>query len=253
MAYRPPPVNPYGSQGFRPRPRPRPRPPAVDPYGSSQDTSPAGTEDTSAGSATGNGGGGGGRSAYNPYEDPFYRQLAELYRAQDIAETAAAQQRIAALKAHYGAEESLDPLTLFGRLAEAYGLEQKLIPAALAARGLFRSGSTAAQLNRARVAYLQRRYDLSRQLAELIAGIEAGLAAGIFARKQALIQAAWNAAIAYATGSYPGGGGGGGGSGGGTTGGPSGGGGTTASAPTGVYPSYTQPGYVIRPGMIGIA
>jgi hypothetical protein len=114
------------------------------------------------------------------------------------------EMRIAQALAYYGSPD--DPLSLFGRLAEAFNLEQKTIPAQLAARGLFRSGTTAYRLNRSRLDYMRRRLDLNRQLSEFVQALRFQLAQNIMAREAQLVQAAWNAAMQMAlTGAVSGG------------------------------------------------
>jgi hypothetical protein len=200
MAYKPPPVNPYGSAGYKPPPKPKP--PPVNPYGS------AGYKPTPDKPRPESGSAGGGGGSFDPRESPEYRQLAELFRRMNEEEARNVKMRIAQAMAYYGSPD--DPLSLFGRLAEAFGLEQKAIPAQLAARGLFRSGTTAYRLNRSRLDYQRRQLDLNRQLSEFVQALRFQLAQNIMMREAQLVQAAWNAALQMAlTGAVGGSSGGG--------------------------------------------
>jgi hypothetical protein len=138
---------------------------------------------------------------------------------------------IARARAYYGSET--DPLSLFGRLKEGYGLRDTAIQNALNARGMWRSGETGFGLNQSRLTYLRDELDYRMKLEDYINGLLATFAKSEQERQMSLIDWAWRLAQAQAasgTGGSGGGGHGGGGGGGG-------GGGTTAPPQSGTAPA----------------
>jgi len=161
-----------------------------------------------------NNGNGGG--AYN---NPYYDQLASMYRAQGAAEAAGMRDSIRQMLIGLGLAPAnfqdkfgaLDPTTraliqkntdtgisTYARLNEQKGLGIKDLINRLNARGLRRSGARGYGLRKNQLNYDRNLSDVISQLMQQVGGMYSGYSQNEYARQAALIQAAMN----YYGGSY---------------------------------------------------
>jgi hypothetical protein len=210
----------------------------------------------------GGGGGGGGVGGGGPGSNPYYNQLASMYKAQSASEAASMRDQIRQMLVGLGLAPAnfqdkfgaLDPTTLAliqkntdtgistkARLDEQKGLGVKSLINRLNARGLRRSGARGYGLRKNQLDYDRNLSDVVSQMMQQVGGLYSNYTMNEYARQAALM----NAAMAYASNTYQGGGGGGGGGGSGSTqtSSPSGGYTPTGGTITDYSGSNQSPGY----------
>ena len=127
--------------------------------------------------------------------DPNYQQLLAFDTAASGQDLATMNARIAQMQGYYGSDS--DPLSILGRVFQAYQDRNRLIANTLAGHGMIDSGETGWQGARATLAYQQQELDARMKLQQFIQGLQDAYNAA--QRQQAFneMQAGQNAVTAY--------------------------------------------------------
>ncbi len=180
--------------------------------------------------ASSGGSGSGGSGSYNftvpPIDqilgsDAGYQQLLAFDTATSGEDSATMNANIARMQGYYGNDN--DPLTILGRVYQAYQDRNRYIANTLTGHGMINSGETGFQGSRATLDYQRQELDARMKLQDYIDGLTQAFKQAERQRKFNEMQASWNAIQYYLDHNQPipgaGGTGGGGGGGGTDTGG----------------------------------
>lgn len=134
-------------------------------------------------------------------QDPSYQQLLAFDTAASGEDLATMNARIAQMQGYYGSDN--DPLSILGRIFQAYKDRNMYIANTLAGHGMIQSGETGWQAARATLAYQQQELDARMKLEQYIQGLQDAYNAAQRQRKFNEMQASWQAVQNWLNGNPP--------------------------------------------------
>ncbi len=191
-------------------PKPPPKPPPVGaPYGEtvSTGTNTAANGDTNSATVGATGGNINSSGASVPPIDQIlggdaaYQQLLAFDKATSGEDSATMNANIARMTGYYGNDN--DPLTILGRVYQAYQDRNRYIANTLTGHGMINSGETGFQGSRATLDYQRQELDARMKLQDYIDGLTQAFKQAERQRKFNEMQASWNAIQNYLNGHIP--------------------------------------------------
>lgn len=185
-------ASPDPNYGAAPKGQTAPPPPPAAP--------PAAPHHSSQGGGDGGGQSSGGGPSYSGStpgidqilgSDPNYQQLLAFDTAASSEDLASMNAKIARMQGYYGSDN--DPLSILGRVFQAYKDRNMYIANTLAGHGMINSGETGWQASRATLAYQQQELDARMKLQDYIEGLQDAFRAAQRQQKFNEMQAGWAA------------------------------------------------------------
>jgi hypothetical protein len=130
-----------------------------------------------------------------------YQQLLAFDKAASGQDLATMNQQIAEMNAYYGSDS--DPLSLLGRVYQAYQDRNRVIANTLTGHGMINSGETGFQGARATLAYQQQELDARFKLQQYIEGLHLGYANAQRQRAMNEMSAQWDAVNSWINANPP--------------------------------------------------
>lgn len=128
-------------------------------------------------------------------QDPMYQQLLAFDKAASASDLATMNSRISRMNAYYGSDS--DPLSILGRIYDAYQQRNMYIANTLTGHGMINSGETGYQAKRATLDYQRAELDARTKLAEYTDGLQQGYNQAMQQRQLNEINAAGNAVSSW--------------------------------------------------------
>lgn len=133
--------------------------------------------------------------------DPNYQQLLGFDTAASADDLATMNAHISQMQGYYGSDS--DPLSVLGRIYQAYQDKNMYIANTLAGHGMINSGETGWQASRATLAYQQQELDARMKLQDYIQGLQDAFKLAERNRKFNEMQAGWTAVQQWLANNQP--------------------------------------------------